>query len=94
MRLYPECPWNWKHIICDTEDDLSDEGQAILSAPGDEAFVKSNRKAYIRTEEDTWEEKFDGLTSSPPSGKCKVTNLYVDPVSGKLTIEYDNNPVP
>ena len=32
--------------------------------------------------------------SNPPSGKCKVTNLFVDPVTGKLVVEYDNTPTP
>ena len=33
------------------------------------------------------------LISNPPSGKCKVTNIYVDPVTGKTVIEYENVPV-
>ena len=35
----------------------------------------------------------DSLGSVPPSGKCKVTNIYVDPLTEKLTIEYDNTPI-
>ncbi len=31
--------------------------------------------------------------SNPPSGKCKVTNLYVNE-EGKLVIEYENTPKP
>jgi hypothetical protein len=34
----------------------------------------------------------DTSFSLHPKGKCKVVNLYVDPVSGKLVIEYDNSP--
>ena len=33
-----------------------------------------------------------GVISTPPTGSFKVTNLYVDPLTGKLTIEYDNTP--
>jgi len=32
------------------------------------------------------------FTSSPPSGMCRVTNLYVDPATGKLVVEYDDTP--
>ena len=35
-----------------------------------------------------------GIPSSPPSGKYKVVNLWVDPATGKLTVEYDTTPVP
>jgi hypothetical protein len=35
-----------------------------------------------------------GVTSVPPSGKYKVRNFWVDPVTGKLTVEYDDTPVP
>lgn len=31
----------------------------------------------------------DGVLSDPPSGKYKVKNLYVEPDTGKLTIEYE-----
>jgi len=34
------------------------------------------------------------LTSNPPQGAYKVINLWVDPDSGKLTIQYDNTPTP
>ena len=34
------------------------------------------------------------VSSIPPKGKYQVTNLYVDPDTGKLVIEYDNTPVP
>jgi hypothetical protein len=29
-----------------------------------------------------------------PSGKCKITRMYVNPLTGKLEIEYDNIPIP
>jgi len=32
--------------------------------------------------------------SVPPQGKCKVTNLYVDPDTGKLVVEYSDIPTP
>jgi len=49
-------------------------------------YIKDNQGGYI--------EKDGGIPSLPPSGKYKVTNLYVDSITGKLVIEYDNNPVP
>jgi len=39
-------------------------------------------------------EEFPMLKSAPPSGKCKITNLYVDPVTGKVVIQYDDTPNP
>lgn len=34
----------------------------------------------------------DKVASDPPPGKCKVTNIYVDPDTGKLVIKYDDAP--
>jgi hypothetical protein len=34
------------------------------------------------------------ILSNPPSGKCKITNIYIDPVTGKTVVEYDTVPVP
>jgi hypothetical protein len=33
------------------------------------------------------------MESVPPTGKFKVTNLFVDPSTGRLTVEYDDEPV-
>ena len=39
-------------------------------------------------------EDSDGLIgSNPPTGKCKVTNFYVDIVTGKFIVEYNDVPV-
>lgn len=35
----------------------------------------------------------DGINTVPGSNFCKVTNLYVDPSTGKLIVEYDDNPI-
>lgn len=35
-----------------------------------------------------------GIPTSPPSGKCRVTNLYVDPATEKLVVEWDDTPEP
>jgi len=40
----------------------------------------------------TWQE-ISGVLSSPPTNMYKVTNLYVDSVTGKLVVLYDNTPV-
>lgn len=34
-----------------------------------------------------------GIPSTPPTGYFKVVNIYVNPLTGKLTIEYDNIPI-
>ena len=33
-----------------------------------------------------------GVRSNPPAGKCKVTNLFVDPATGRLEVEWDDTP--
>lgn len=34
------------------------------------------------------------VESKAPVGKYKVTNIYVDPATGKLVVEYDDTPQP
>ena len=43
---------------------------------------------------DNSEQTTAGMVSKPPSGKCRVTNLYVDPSTGKVVVEYEDTPVP
>jgi hypothetical protein len=38
--------------------------------------------------------KQQAIKSDPPSGKYKVINLFVDPSNGRLTIQYDDTPIP
>lgn len=33
------------------------------------------------------------LPSTPPTGKCVVTNLFVDPDTGRLIVEYEDESV-
>ena len=35
----------------------------------------------------------EGYRSACPPNMCLVTNLYIDPTTGKLVVEYDDNPV-
>ena len=35
----------------------------------------------------------EGIASVPPTGYYKVVNIYVNPATGKLTVEYDNTPI-
>lgn len=37
---------------------------------------------------------FTMVRSSPPPGKLRVINLYVDPTTGKLVVEYEDTPQP
>jgi len=39
------------------------------------------------------EEKGFVLVSIPPKGKCAVMNIYVDPDTGKLVVEYNDDPL-
>lgn len=32
----------------------------------------------------------DKVDSKPPVGKWKVSNIFVDPETGRLTVEYDD----
>lgn len=34
------------------------------------------------------------VKSEPPTGKYQVKNLYVDPATGKLVVEYEDTPAP
>lgn len=36
----------------------------------------------------------NGIPSVPPPDKYKVINIYVDPATGKLVVEYDDMPEP
>ena len=36
--------------------------------------------------------KYSVITSTPPTGKYKITDLYYDPNAGKIIIMYDNTP--
>ena len=35
---------------------------------------------------------FRGVVSHPPEGMYRITNMFVNPKSGKIVIEYDNEP--
>ena len=35
----------------------------------------------------------DHISTDPPVGKYKVRNLWVDPATGKLDVDYDDTPV-
>lgn len=36
----------------------------------------------------------EAVVSEPPSNKQRVKNLYVDPETGRLTVEYDDSLIP
>lgn len=33
------------------------------------------------------------ISSEPPAGNCRITNIYWDPVAKKAVFEYDDTPV-
>ncbi len=37
--------------------------------------------------------QYSVVTSTPPTGKYKITNLYYDPEDNRIIIQYDNTPV-
>ncbi len=39
-----------------------------------------------------WEEQGEAIKSLPPKGYFRVTNLYVDPSTGKMVVKYDDTP--
>jgi len=55
-------------------------------------FTFYNRELVVNVDVGTVQTT-DGLTVAPPSGKCQVVNLYVDPSTGRLIVEYDDQPV-
>jgi len=56
------------------------------------AFTFNNRELVVNVDVGTVQTT-DGLTVAPPTGKYQVTNLYVDPDTGRLVVEYDDTPV-
>jgi hypothetical protein len=61
---------------------------------------KSDQTYYIDSDggiwpdpDNIWPKSLGIIKSNPPKGKYRVTNLYVDPDTGRLEIEYDNTPV-
>jgi hypothetical protein len=54
-------------------------------------FTFHNRELVVNVEVGEVTE-VTGVESAPPSGKCPVKNLYVDPSTGRLTVEYDDIP--
>ena len=56
------------------------------------AFTFYNRELVVNVDVGTVQTT-DGLNVAPPTGKCQVTNLYVDPDTGRLVVEYDDTPV-
>jgi len=82
---------------------VATSGNNTWSGAGNEAqlFGTARRLVYVQrivngtisaervTVDDDEEE--DEIRSDPPAGKYKVTNLYVDPATGHLEVEYDDN---
>lgn len=62
--------------------DLSGQGSKYFKVKADESGVELQTVAG------------GGIESSPPSGKYRVTNLFVDPATGRLTVQYDDTPQP
>jgi hypothetical protein len=56
------------------------------------AFTFNNRELVVNVEVGSVNE-VTGVEATPPVGKCRVTNLYVDPSTGRLTVEWDDQPV-
>jgi hypothetical protein len=74
---------------CKVCGDMKDEG--LMFFKNNEYFCSVNCASADYTVKNV--NVAAGAISIPPTGKCKVTNLYVDPLTGKLTIEYDNIPI-
>ena len=55
-------------------------------------FTFYNRELVVNVDVGTVQTA-DGLAVNTPAGKCQVVNLYVDPSTGRLVVEYDDQPV-
>jgi len=55
-------------------------------------FTFNNRELVVNVEVEEVKE-ITGIETAPPTGKYRVTNLFVDPDTGRFTVEYDDEPV-
>jgi len=55
-------------------------------------FTFNNRELVVNVEVGEVTE-VTGIETTPPTGKYRVTNLFVDPDTGRFTVEYDDTPV-
>ena len=55
-------------------------------------FTFNNRELVVNVSVDEVTE-VTGITTIPPVGKYRITNIYVDPDTGRVNIEYDDTPV-
>jgi len=55
-------------------------------------FTFNNRELIVNVNVEEVTE-VSGVNTSPPTDKYRVTNLYVDPTTGRLVVEYDDTPV-
>ena len=55
------------------------------------SFTFNNRELIVNVNIEEVKEA-GGLDSAPPIGKYTVTNLFVEPSTGRLTVEYDDTP--
>ncbi len=82
---------------------ISFEDMKASLKPGNRVLIDSNRVTILNTTGDIvaeyttgpqgqlWEE-FSGIMSLPPKGYFRVTNLCVDPSTGKMVVKYDDTP--
>jgi len=56
-------------------------------------FTFNNRELVVNVEVGEVN-TVSGLEITPPQGKYKVVNLYVDPLTNKLVVQYDDTPTP
>ena len=54
-------------------------------------FTFNNRELVVNVNVDTVNVT-EGIESTPPSGMCKVTNVYVDPQTEKFKAKWDDIP--
>lgn len=52
-------------------------------------FTLNNRELVVNVNIETVN---GGLTSTPSTGKCKVTNIVFDPETGDTDVEYNETP--
>ena len=55
-------------------------------------FTFNNRELIVNVNVEEVQE-IVGINTTPPTDKYRVVNLYVDPSTGRLVVEYDDTPV-
>ncbi len=71
---------------------LSGDVKPKINISANARFLETDTGREFRWVMQDWM-KIPGI-SDPPSGKCRVVNVYIDPATGRVIVEYDDVPIP